>query len=110
MPIRIVKVGELYCPMAVCDHCGQPVSDAHDGNALYLEKRVGTGWAVDDRIFITHKKCNSTFERSHSEQFRIELMTEELDVFIARLVQNLGITLDGAKRTKRKMDLLEGLS
>ena len=62
MPIRMVlqiphNRGEptIWYPAVVCDHCGERIGDANDGNAE---------WRPDDvegRVFFTHKRCTRGF-------------------------------------------------
>lgn len=112
MPIKVIKVRNRHCPAAVCDGCGKPITDAENGNVLWLlTGKVGGKSVLRDELFLTHKKCNRAFERklTYGKEAEVHVLSEGLDVFIARLVTNLGITLESAKRTKSRMDLLDSI-
>lgn len=99
MSFSYITVGEKDCPVAICDHCGQRIAIADEGNVE---------WQAGSELFLTHKgACSRAFHQAKSASGSV--MSEELDVFVARLVQNLGITLESAKLTKRKRDLLDSM-
>jgi hypothetical protein len=109
MPIQVISDGKRSGPVAICDGCLEKVTHSEDGNALWIEVKQGKNLVVDPRIFITHKRCNRAFERRISNPPDSQVMAEELDVFLARLVSNVGITLESAMRTKQKMNLLDSI-
>ncbi len=109
MPIKIIEVGKRHCPAGVCDQCGERITDAEDGNVLWvMTGKPKSKLILNDELFLTHKKCNRVLEKrlSQGRETETHIQSKGLDVFIAELVQNLGVTLEGAKRTKHRMDLL----
>ena len=99
MPFLYIDVGEKVCPVAICDHCGQRIHRADEGN---VEWQKGTA------LCLTHKgECSRAFYHAKQADGGALVMSDDLDFFVANLVQNLGITLESAKLTKRKRDLLD---
>ena len=102
-------MGKRHCPAGVCDQCGERITDAEDGNALWvMTGKRKSDFVLHDELFLTHKKCNRAFEKrlTHGREREVHILSKGLDVFIAELVQNLGVTLKSAMRTKHRIDLL----
>ncbi len=57
MPIEVRERRGKCCPVVVCDHCGEVISDAKDGN---YEWHLGGG-----PVFFTHKRCCLAFEETY---------------------------------------------
>ena len=109
MPIKVIEVKKGHHPAAVCDQCGKQITDAEDGNVLWIMTgKPGLKTTLHDELLLTHKKCNRVFSRRliHGRETEIHVSSEGLDVFLAKLVHNVGITLESAKRTKQRIDLL----
>jgi hypothetical protein len=47
----------MCCPVVVCDHCGEVIKDAKEGN---YEFHAGGG-----PVFFTHKRCCRAFEEAY---------------------------------------------
>jgi len=58
MSIEIRQQKRQSCPIVVCDHCGQPITEATNGN--YEWKMGGSG-----PVYFTHKDCCREFEEAH---------------------------------------------
>ena len=61
MPLVIVQRGNLSCPAIVCDHCGQEITTADDGNYQW---HLG-GPPAPQAVYFTHKRCCRAFEAAH---------------------------------------------
>ena len=104
MPLLIRGDGKgRYCPVIVCDHCGQEITDGRDGNYQWQVGRDGE--IVNGKIYFTHKECCRSFEQANGGR-RCWMFTglECLPVF---LVRNLKVDWDRAKKTARFMATLE---
>src|SRR5262245_14247475 len=90
MPIQ-VKIMEPGCvPVPVCDHCGQEIVFAEDGNQTW--EVDGRGNPVGDRLFFTHKDCQAAFEDTHGGKDR--WLADELMWFPILVADSLGLTWD----------------
>lgn len=90
MPIKIVLEKDRYCTKVFCDHCGQIIEHAHQGN---YEWRYIKG-QIDGEIFFTHKRCCRAFEFTNTDYNgqRITWMAGSLTDFVLFLKNNLHIT------------------
>src|SRR5262249_7470771 len=50
------------CPGVVCDHCGEEIADARDGNYQWRTGGHDTDWG--SRVYFTHKRCCPPFEQA----------------------------------------------
>jgi hypothetical protein len=55
-----IKDGRAY-PVIVCDHCGQAILDAKDGNTVWRESVGSRKTEQFIPIYHTHKRCNWVF-------------------------------------------------
>jgi len=89
MPIEVrERRGKCY-PVVVCDHCGEVISDAQDGN---YEWQQGGG-----PVFFTHKRCCLAFEDARGG--RSVWGACPLSVLPVYLAGNLKLDLREARRT-----------
>ena len=64
MPLKIELMdGEVYAPVVVCDHCGEQIENAAQGNYQWRVNREGN---LMGAVFFTHEKCRDDFEKAHS--------------------------------------------
>ena len=63
MPLVIQAQDHRPCPIIICDHCGQPISDATDGNYQWRMGMNDTDFG--SRIYFTHQRCCHPFEEAH---------------------------------------------
>ena len=57
MPLKVVFDKGEWCPVVVCDHCGERITDARQGNYQ---------WQHDgETVVFTHKKCCRDYESAH---------------------------------------------
>ena len=57
-----IRANSRAYPVIVCDHCGEIIEDAKDGNTVWREPTVGS--RSEDRFYHvqhTHKLCNWVF-------------------------------------------------
>ena len=105
MPLQIHTKDGRSCPVAVCDQCGRVITGSRAGNALWVAPESGA-LPVQQQIFFTHKQCNREFEHTKlSERERQRLLSDELDVFLYRLVCNSGVDLKDAKHNAQLLEL-----
>jgi hypothetical protein len=93
MPLRIAEVNGQYRPVVICDHCGQSIEDALDGN--YEWKIGGDEEDVDEQIYFTHKRCCHAFEQRHRGD-SYDWGATELTVFPLYLGNSLHLDWDKA--------------
>ena len=74
----------LWCPWVFCDHCGERIETAQDGNVHYK--------ILDPLPRFTHKRCLLPFENSHGGP--AQWFCEELETFMLRLAINLDMAQD----------------
>lgn len=79
---------EGFGPLVRCDQCGSDVHRAADGVATWhrLEER-------GEHLAFLHAQCVAAFERGHENY---DLKTLELDRFLARLGDSVGVDLAAA--------------
>lgn len=88
MPIKIVMENNGSCPCVFCDHCGERIVGAEDGNYEWRWQDEGQG----AELFFTHKLCCEPFEASRGGSS--EWCAEELRDLPIRLAANLGMPID----------------
>lgn len=90
MPLQIQFSQGNESPVVVCDHCGNIVKNATDGNALWLADHTQKPTRIVGNVAFTHKHCNQEFEREHQPSNpKHSWSANELDVFMAYLLNNL---------------------
>ncbi len=72
-------------PVIVCDHCGDRITDAAEGNYEWPGVSNTPGQRV--AVYVLHKWCSPAFEHRHS----MVLDSMELTVMLPYLAQNLGL-------------------
>ncbi len=63
MPIVIRNANGRSCPQVLCDHCGEAIATAQDGNYQW---RWGSG-SDPAPVFFTHKRCCLAFEAADTD-------------------------------------------
>lgn len=81
MAIEIWVGGDLFAPVVVCDHCGQRIEKASEGNYQYLHE--------GGKVYFTHKKCCMAFEAARGGRLRWAGMP--LEVLLVHLAHNLKV-------------------
>lgn len=87
MPMGIRIRGPHSCPVVICDHCGEVIEDARDGNYQWQ------GAIHEDEIALmvfTHKACCDPFEHAHRHEG--SWCAIGLDALPHFLLRNLGLT------------------
>ena len=66
MPLRITEVDASYTkPVSVCDHCGEEITTAADGNYHW---RFGVrGDYPGAPVYFTHKRCCAAFRENEPQ-------------------------------------------
>jgi hypothetical protein len=88
MPLEISPDGPFDRPVVVCDHCGEQIEDAKDGNYQY---RIDERGFPHGPLYFTHKECCLAFEAADPE--RGVWSATELDYLPLYLVNNLKVDL-----------------
>jgi len=77
-----------FCPVVVCDQCGERIRDARNGNVEWRD--------VDPaKLHYAHKSCSYAFERSRGGQW----LALELDHVHVLLGRNLRVDYVEAERS-----------
>jgi len=97
MPLRIELDNGRYCPVTICDYCGQRIAGPGNFEWRCDEK----GQVVDGAIYFTHKHCTRQFRDARGGQ--AGWMWAELDHLPVYVLASMGITsptaiLEVAKR------------
>ena len=92
--LRIVRENGQYCPVVVCDWCGQRIEEARQGN--YEWEVDEHGLPATGEIFFTHKQCCLAFEEAHGG--RSHWFASELSVLPVYLSRNLKVDREEAER------------
>lgn len=98
MPLAIRLRGPHACPVIVCDHCGEVIEHASEGN--YQWQHPSEESAIAPMVF-THKACCRPFEHAHGG--RPAWSAIPLEALPVYLVRNLGLTWKKATRTAALM-------
>ena len=89
MPLEVRVRNGMCCPVVVCDHCGEVIEDAQEGN---YEFPLDGG-----PVFFTHKgRCSLAFEEANGGQDAWGVM--ELSVLPIYLGNNLKLDWKKAKQ------------
>lgn len=99
MPIVIRNIDNVSAPVVVCDHCGQIIADAKEGNYMWLPDEEATGASLS----FTHKECCGEFELAHPNVHFSAIGLECLTVYLAH---NLNLDLQHAEECAKRMQLL----
>jgi len=97
MTLVMRETGRGSAPILVCDHCGQRIERASDGN---VEWRRG-----DDKVFHTHKRCSWAFEGAHGG--RAKWSASEIDVNLLYLAHNLQVDWKKAEERAAWLESIE---
>ena len=92
MPIRIIVINGLNCPVIVCDHCQHPIEKASDGNVHWFMGRT----IPAEGVHFLHKRCTYTFENAHGGRDLWRWMP--LKAFPVYLARNMDLTIEDAER------------
>jgi hypothetical protein len=104
MPLIMQDRDGHACPVVVCDHCGERIEDARDGNYQWRMGLRDTDWG--SRVFFTHKRCCHAFEQAHPEE-GFTWGAIELECFPVYLGNNLRLDWEAARRTAAMLGSLE---
>jgi hypothetical protein len=85
---------ESVRPVVICDHCGELIADAQDGNYQW-QAPLGPG-LVRRFIFFTHKHCSHDFEQARGGSGAWYAM--ELTELLPHLARGLNVDWDEATR------------
>lgn len=102
MPIVIRHSGQFDVIQVVCDHCGEVIADARDGN--YQWKSAGGALPEGGHLYFTHKACCHAFEEANRGDFLWAAM--ELQCLPIFLENNLKLDREAALRTVRAVSEL----
>jgi hypothetical protein len=103
MPLHIQ---DGFCPVLLCDHCGEPIVEAASSSALWLQSSGAR--AGRDRIYFIHDACNSAFEQTaFTETERARVTRTDLAASLTHLTANAGLA---PSEPQIKAQLLERIS
>jgi hypothetical protein len=94
MPLVIKAAGDVSKPVVICDHCGEEIAEARQGNYQWRMSDAGKG--IEGRVYFTHKHCCHAFEQVNPDPCWGSMELECLPVYLAN---NLGIDWKKANRT-----------
>jgi hypothetical protein len=100
MGLQIKIEGGRYRPVVACDHCGEEIDDARQGNYQWRVEENGNP-ADGGLIFFTHKRCCRPFEESNGG--RVGWCWTPLSCLPVFLVNNLSLDWEKAKETAQLM-------
>jgi len=83
-----------------CDHCGQTIETAGDGNYEWRDIADGDG---NTEAFFTHKRCSSPFREAHQAGEDNHWASMELTLFPWYLGNNLKVDWNDAKELARDL-------
>lgn len=93
MPLVSVIHGNEDHPTFICDHCGEPIVRASEGNYYWGHEKDADGNYSDGlraAITFSHKRCIRAYESSNREG---TVCVMELGTLFAYLVNSLGIDI-----------------
>ena len=89
--IKIVFTEGRFAPQAFCDHCGERIEKAAEGNYEWHPTGDFEQGEVSE-VYLIHKRCTQAFEQATGRR----PYTGELTVFPVYLSNNLEIDWDEA--------------
>jgi hypothetical protein len=104
MPLVIQDRDNRFCPIIFCDHCGQAISDAKDGNYQWRMGLNDTDFG--SRIYFTHKRCCHPFEQAHKGNGFV-WGAMELQCLPIYLGNNLALGWEAAQRHTDMLGFIE---
>jgi hypothetical protein len=99
MSLQMICVEGRFRPVVVCDHCGEQIADAKDGN--YEWRMREDGQIEDGQIYFTHKACCRPFEIANGG--RVHWFAIGLECLPVYLATNLERDWAKAKKTAALM-------
>jgi hypothetical protein len=99
MPLVIKAEGDLSKPVIICDHCGQEITEASQGNYQWKMSKLGKG--VEGVVFFTHKSCCHAFEALNPAPCWGAM---ELDCLLVYLANNLKVNWEKARKKAARLD------
>jgi hypothetical protein len=85
--IESKKRDQLVGPVAVCDHCGEEITDATQGSCVWQES-LDSERRIIGTFYFVHYDCDTDFERLRADKDKTWCSTE-LDVWLAYLNNNV---------------------
>ncbi len=107
MPLVISREGDVDRPIIVCDHCGEPITNAKDGNYQWLIKDVHGEDTTNPPIVFTHKRCSRAFEMERGRPVGAWWAWGPLPSLPIYLMTNLGM---GQKEEREAREWVRTLS
>jgi hypothetical protein len=92
----IINDDGRHAPQAFCDHCGERIEQARDGNYEWHPGNIEPGDEVE--VYLIHKRCTQAFQQATGKH----PYTGELTVFPVYLGNNLEIDWDEANEMVRR--------
>jgi hypothetical protein len=104
MPLVVKALDNRSCPVVVCDHCGEQITDALDGNYQWRMGLNDTDFG--GRVYFTHKGCCKAFEDAHPEDGFV-WGAMELSCLPIYLGNGLALDWEGARRSAETLGSIE---
>jgi hypothetical protein len=92
MTLQIIETGAHFYPVVACDHCGQRIVEAREGNVTW--RITPEGRLVNGEVYFTHKECWNDFEWLHGGSR--EWLVMELQCLPIYLGENLRLRWEEA--------------
>jgi len=105
MPLKIVIKDRLACPCVICDACGNEITDAEDGNCIWLEDDKTNVRSTDGVMHFTHKNCNDRYERKNAKD-GMHWCSNDLDTHMVYLLNNIHWNQKRATEYAKALDMI----
>src|SRR6266478_735981 len=93
--IQIKRRGNLVGPVAVCDHCGEEITDPANAGVVWQETLDARDKALGTFYFV-HYDCDDEFMRSRGEKGKA-WSSVELDQWLVYLTNNVKLNYKKAR-------------
>ena len=97
MPLVIECNGPYALPKVACDHCGELITHASNGNYQWSDEAIAAGATTP--MYFTHKQCCEAFERDRGGDWS----AIDLEALPFYLVKNLKSSWRAAEVSGRLM-------
>jgi hypothetical protein len=95
MAVRYLKTETGYAPRLYCDQCGNAITEASEAIAVSAGRLEAVGETVPC-AYLHKGDCDDAWQARHPPAF--DTGSDELNVHLAFLVQNLGLPISAAAR------------
>jgi|GEM_PF-6867004 hypothetical protein len=88
-----------FCPVVLCDHCGDLITEASASRALWLQSSGAKPGS--HRVYFIHNTCTPVFEQTaFTEMERSQVLCADLAAFLIHLSANTGVASEPQTRAR----------